>query len=371
MKSFTIFRLPLLLLFVFVFILFGCEQEKILLPKEETVYLYPYRSKVDAKHLSCGYKTHEYVNDKTKREMRRQVGTLSNQQLTELGQEVHESVKPLLIGHSKYKLAKTVTRKLKRHMSNNAFSNDVYVVSDTTFNAFTIPGGNIYLTSRLMDEIENPHQLAYIIGHELGHNENNHTKESAIAYYYLKQMQQKSVLKHLSALGTTLAKKISNKSDELECDISAIYLLTQAGYDPELALGGIELLKKISSPKPNKKWKEYLQNLVRTHPWSEDREQCLTSYVRDAKVKVGCDSIYNLEVGIVNTKHTPLGIYQYPSKLSNRKYDLPRGVELSIICDAIRPTTRSNRDWFYVAYKYKSEKITGWVDQKYIKLKHQ
>lgn len=48
----------------------------------------------------------------------------------------------------------------------------VHIVKDKELNAFAIPGGNIIVTSALIDKIPHENALVYVLGHELGHFQN-------------------------------------------------------------------------------------------------------------------------------------------------------------------------------------------------------
>lgn len=45
----------------------------------------------------------------------------------------------------------------------------IVVMEDTELNAFAVPGGVIYVTSGILSKMESENELAFIIGHELGH----------------------------------------------------------------------------------------------------------------------------------------------------------------------------------------------------------
>lgn len=47
----------------------------------------------------------------------------------------------------------------------------IYIQESTESNAFATIGGNIIVTSSLLDEIENEEELVFILGHELAHIE--------------------------------------------------------------------------------------------------------------------------------------------------------------------------------------------------------
>lgn len=62
--------------------------------------------------------------------------------------------------------------RLSRHWPDSPYSYRVAVRKSTVPNALALPGGNIVLTSALMDSVESENELAFILGHELGHFHN-------------------------------------------------------------------------------------------------------------------------------------------------------------------------------------------------------
>jgi len=315
--------LPIFLLLNFALTLFGCRDEK-KIPETEDVYIFSFKSEVDAKAIGCGYTYYEEIGDLIKKRIRKKVPNLSTEDLIELGDFFHDNyIKFPIVEHDKSDWAIEIVERMKPFLVENEFQYNVYTVNESSFNAFTIPGGNIYVTTGLLDAVSNQDELAYIMGHELGHNENDHTKELARLYKYVEAKEKEGSFLSLSnAFITKIAASICGKSDELECDISSMYLLNKAGYDPEKALGGIDLLRSFNSPRPDNEWKAMLFAFFSTHPWSEDRDNCVTSYVREAKVRVECEKIFDNSMGSVITKQSPLNAREYPIK--NSKKDTER-----------------------------------------------
>ena len=172
-----------------------------------------------------------------------------------------------------------------------------------------------------------------------------------------------------NSLFTAITYNSCGKSDELECDISAIYLLDEAGYDSELALGGVELLERVSQPKSDAFWDELFFAVFASHPWSEDRAKCVKGYVRGSKVKVQCEQIFENTFGKVVTRTDPLGIRKYPIKKSETLHKIPRHASISVLCDCIEQEHRTSTDFYYVSYDTpEGETYKGWVDKKYVEI---
>lgn len=346
--------------------IFACQAEH-KFPSPEELYIFPFESKVDAKALGCGYTYYESCSDWIKRKTRKVVGTPSKAELIDLGDYFHNSFISQNLGtHERKDWVEEIVDRIKPHLIKKDFPYHFYVVASPEFNAFTIPGGNIYVTTGLLDAVGNIHELAYVIGHEFGHNENDHTRELARLYNYqeLKRKQGSNWGTFLSLL-TNISSSICGKADELECDISSIYLLYQAGFDPELAIGGVNLLKKYGQPKPEKSWEKMYMTFFKSHPWSEDRVNCVKRYVHNAKVEAICEETYTNRKGRVNTKSSPLNIWEYPIKVADKLGQMEKNEQLSILCDCVEQKFRKQRDWLYV----ESESgIRGWVDKKYVQV---
>jgi Zn-dependent protease with chaperone function len=56
--------------------------------------------------------------------------------------------------------------------ANLPYDVEIYISSDEQVNAFALPGGVIYITRGMLKELNNKNELAFVIGHELGHFKN-------------------------------------------------------------------------------------------------------------------------------------------------------------------------------------------------------
>lgn len=341
-------------------------------PEEGVFYVFNLGSKVDAEYLGCGYEGYERCGDRVKKRVREAVGYLSDKDLVQIGNDIHENKIPFnLTTHERENWVYEIIENMKPFLDKDNFSYNAYIVDSPDFNAFTIPGGNIYVTTGVLDMVSNKHELAYIIGHELGHNENSHTKESAYLMKYRELQESEDT--YYSAAKSILTSIFANscgKSDELECDIASIYLLYKGGYDPEKALGGVDILRRISSKKTGS-WSESIIFMAfGSHPWSDDRSKCVKGYVRGSRVDIGCDRKYDEKYGVVVTKKSPLNIREFPMINKARKiHKISKGEIVRVWCDCIKQPMYPERDWLYVTYTDNNEEFTGWVDKKYIELK--
>lgn len=297
------------------------------LPEPTVIYAFPYGSKVDAANLDCGYKKQEAWSDALKRLVRDNTRPLSIARQQELGAHFHQRDLPLpVVDHPRAGLVRDMVARMKPFMVNQHFEHEVYVVESAQPNAFTFVGGNIYVTTALLDYVSNEAELAYIIGHELGHNDNNHTKEGGRVYDFALRLEQDLngqaplISRIIEGLGGVLLLKAHaftsgflDQPDELEADIAGFYLTYQAGYDPEEALGGIRNLMEWEGPPPEGDIARALAQLFRSHPWAEDRYTCAEAYIRNARKIVGCGTVFpDGQPGRVVTRRDPLTIRTQP-----------------------------------------------------------
>ena len=65
--------------------------------------------------------------------------------------------------------AQAIVDRLAAHWEDNPYTLRVAVLSDDGLNAFAAPGGAIIVTSGLLEVAESENELAFVLGHEVGH----------------------------------------------------------------------------------------------------------------------------------------------------------------------------------------------------------
>ncbi len=146
-------------------------------------------------------------------------------------------------------------------------------------NAFSIPGGYIYVTYELFDYIQSDDELAGILAHEIAHVIHNHalkqTRDNTkftlltILAVLLTREPDVGILGKLTTI--TLLNQYSREYEE-EADLTAIDLLIKTGYNPVGFLTFLERLHTREMFKP-----EVNLGIFQTHPETENR----INYVKD------------------------------------------------------------------------------------------
>ena len=114
------------------------------------------------------------------------------------------------------------------------------VVEDKEINAFTIPGGYIYLNSGLIKVVESDDELACVIGHEIGHIAARHIAkklQAQLGYDILMNIALRSAsiqeMRQAADLTFNLAMLGYSREDELLADRLGAKYAYRAGYNPE------------------------------------------------------------------------------------------------------------------------------------------
>jgi len=133
------------------------------------------------------------------------------------------------------------------------------VLDDPGFNAFAAPGGYIFVTKGLIDQVADESELAGILAHEITHVVGKHHLKAMrktaqtglltrLVASQLKPDAAGMVSSQLLSLGRELYGKGLDQEDELEADRAGVALATRAGFDP---YGLVSVLQQLRSAAPD------------------------------------------------------------------------------------------------------------------------
>lgn len=149
----------------------------------------------------------------------------------------------------------------------------IYILKDTTINAFTF-GGRIYITQAMLDKCKESDALLYaIVGHEIGHSEMGHIKHTIQELELSNKIFGEETGTTIFEIKKLLAASF-NQKNELEADYYGINLTNELGYDVCTA---VSFWKEMASKENHY---SQLEDFFRTHPFSDLRAQCLTDHIR-------------------------------------------------------------------------------------------
>ncbi len=144
----------------------------------------------------------------------------------------------------------------------------IRVIDEDELNAFSLPGGYIYVNRGLIEKVDNDDQLAAVIAHEIGHVTAKHALKRVQGAYGATVLQIASAVSGNGALAAGIglaADSIlfkNSREDEFESDRLGIKYMRLAGYNPlemKKMLGKLLADEAKQEPRPLNYW--------RTHPY--------------------------------------------------------------------------------------------------------
>lgn len=163
------------------------------------------------------------------------------------------------------------------------------VLENPNVNAFAAPGGYVFITRGLLNQLGSEAELAGVLGHEIAH---------VVKKHHLKALKKESGMKLIGRVAPLALEKKANsgkvdmeqlgkvaqvtkglytrgldKDDEFQADQIGVRLAARAGYDP---YGLAQVLQTLDSLKADS---GQLALLFKTHPRPSDRLQALEAGV--------------------------------------------------------------------------------------------
>jgi predicted Zn-dependent protease len=129
------------------------------------------------------------------------------------------------------------------------------VIDSPLYNAFSCPGGIIFVTSTLLKSMENESQLAGVLAHEVSHVGHRHALKSIkrakffegvgkITAASMKGDKGKEFQGVIGDLQTVLFDKGLDKAMEFEADLSGMEAAYRTGYDPSAMVMVLKALQE-------------------------------------------------------------------------------------------------------------------------------
>lgn len=148
-----------------------------------------------------------------------------------------------------------------------------HIVDDPDINAFSIPGGHVYVNRGLVTSANKANELASVLAHEISHN---------VARHVVKQIERQQ---QISAVGSILlgqspgalqqiaaeiiaggAMARFSRADEKEADELGLRFMTAAGYNPQGMVDMFNTLMAQEKSQPGKVARFFMD-----HPLTQDR----------------------------------------------------------------------------------------------------
>lgn len=166
---------------------------------------------------------------------------------------------------------------------------EFHAVDSSVINAFALPGGKVFITRGLMEELRSEAQLAGVLGHEVGHVTAQHIGQQMTRAMIITGIgvgvgvagQQSdedwmTVLGVGTSVGGGLYLLSYGRNQETQSDELGVRYMTRLGYNP---IGQVQVMKvlKRASGGGGGAGMEFLA----THPYPDTRIKHLNSIIKD------------------------------------------------------------------------------------------
>lgn len=138
---------------------------------------------------------------------------------------------------------------------------ECHLLADSeTINAFALPGGQLFITAALFNQLETEGQLAAVMAHEIVHVVARHAAEqiadlqltqgltgaAVIAAYNPDDPNGGLATEQMAAVVGALVNLRYGRDDELQSDRLGVQFMSEAGYDPRAMVRVMEILEAAS-----------------------------------------------------------------------------------------------------------------------------
>jgi len=141
-------------------------------------------------------------------------------------------------------------------------------IDHNSVNAFALPGGYIYITTGLLEQLSSEAQMASVLGHETAHVTARHIASQITSDYIMSVGisvlgSASSGAGSLGQIVESLASKSFSRADEKQADAIGLGYMVKAGYTPNGMIETMEILQKQSGSRT--------VEFFSTHPSPENR----------------------------------------------------------------------------------------------------
>jgi predicted Zn-dependent protease len=186
-----------------------------------------------------------------------------------------------------------ITGLLKNILDTSKYTYRITIIENSDINAFSLPGGYIIIYSGLIGFCEASEELAGVIAHEMGHNE-NHDVLTRLAKNISITITLNSIFGgDNNKLGNILQQVISTKFDrtqEERADAFAVDLMLRCGINPDYLA---QFFERLLEQKP-----DILNQLdfLMTHPADDKRVEAIRSraegkYFIEEPIRINWDEL--------------------------------------------------------------------------------
>ncbi|MCX5681622.1 MAG: Maf family nucleotide pyrophosphatase [Candidatus Omnitrophica bacterium] len=165
-----------------------------------------------------------------------------------------------------------IAKRIEDICDRKELSYSVRVINKNEVNAFSLPGGYIYVYKGLIDKVDNDDELAGVIAHEFGHITAKHAMkrlQASYGYTLLQILSATTGNAHMmEGIDLAFASIVTGygREDEFQADRLSVKYMKKAGYNPIAMARFLEKLQQITAKEPIRPYTYW-----RTHPFTSQR----------------------------------------------------------------------------------------------------
>ena len=306
---------------------------------------------------------------------------MSEAQEIQIGAEYHKKILSHFDAYEDNELQAYVNRigqELAKNSHRNHLDFTFTVLDSPEVNAFSLPGGYIYITRGIMAHLNSEAELAGVLGHEIGHISARHsiiphdinTARKILGTILDVITGRTSIKNWFSQLGSTITQGYGY-DHELEADRLGAEYIARIGFAPENMIDVINVLKdqelfeKALAKKEGRQPRTY-HGLFNTHPENDQRlrdiviaaRQFRTDIQRPIRRDVYLQKIHGMPFGSSAKDGIVRGNYFYHAAL-DAKLALPEGWRVENLPDRLILISQENSALIQIELQVRGDKTVS------------
>ncbi|MCR9263684.1 MAG: M48 family metallopeptidase [Flavobacteriaceae bacterium] len=203
---------------------------------------------------------------------------ISSNSKSSIGREIYSRY--VLLGqldntHFAKEKVEEILQKISKNVSRKGVNYKLSILKSDEINAFATLGGYLYITTGLLDFVDSYDELAFIIGHEVAHEDRLHTQRKVTKLTLSTDLGDMTRMEGFAKIASKINKTLAppfDQIDEYEADKIGFELAKAAGYDVNRFADFFKKLERYEK-------QDLLRKLTSTHPFAEHRKNCIHSYI--------------------------------------------------------------------------------------------
>lgn len=199
-----------------------------------------------------------------------EITSLTDEEENSIGKEIYSEIlkKKSIISDYKYDV-NGIFKKLVKYVSRKKIKYQYTVIREDEVNAYALAGGKMLIHSKLIDFVDSDDELAFVIAHEIAHNELKHCIKKI--QYAVRANQINPTLGEIVSEAYQIYDMPFSKDEEFAADELGVKLLKKAGFKKEGAIRFFEKLA-ILEQKYGQDKRDALNDFISSHPTAEKRK---------------------------------------------------------------------------------------------------